>query len=855
MLPQISIANGGAISVDEAAGTAFVSIAANSSIPPGETVTVSYEIEGVSATAGADFDLAGGTLSGNVYTASASIAGGSADVQIPVGILQDALDEADETLVFRILSVSPNATLGAVTETTVTILDDDAPTAEPVTVSLASGALSLGEGAGTASVTIETDGTVPDGEPITVSFEIEGGTATAGTDFSFAGGTFSGGVYTATAVVAGGTASVDVPVSILQDADDEADETFVLRLLSAGPNAVLGGVTETTVTILDDDEAPVDPGEALYRVNAGGGQVAANDGGIAWSADTTAANSPYLVSAGSNNTAGSYAGAGATGLPEQVFDTERWDKPGATTMQWGFAVADGTYQVNLYVGNGYSGTNTAGARVFDVAVEGSVPASFDDVDPVALFGDGTGGLLTATVQVTDGTLNLEFLHGVENPQVNAIEILSSGGGTVATGPSEPEGPSDPPDLSGATTASDVFAAAAASVDDDGDYAAGDTGAGLLSITSGIQNIQRSNYGAGSFQLRNTGDKDIAAVVLDFRSSLFGDAVIDPDGRGGDPAFKNFAVDAAGGTGGFIPLPEAYLFGQGSGAIPITIANSESGGLNGQTSNGGFKGLFLGFDGSSGGFEPGETITFSGDMDPNSIAGLNKNGTLGVDSSGWDSGGVSGAELVGSTFALLFDDGTTATGHLGSDGSFAGAVGEAVEDRAGASATLSVTTGSGTYGSGQSGLYGTEAPVIGVDGPANALVRVLLEKGVNTVNNAEAPSNVTATGSESIGALVQDRLETASPEFPANNAFDLQVFDIQLDGSGSAILPADAFDFVETATGVSFDGDAVQPLALVASVLGTSLDGGTEVPLGPVSEPVYLESEFATGDLIDQFFIA
>ena len=39
---------------------------------------------------------------------------------------------------------------------------------------------------------------------------------------------------------------------------------------------------------------------------------------------------------------------------------------------------------------------------------------------------------------------------------------------------------------------------------------------------------------------------------------------------------------------------------------------------------------------------------------------------------WDAGGVSGAEMIGSTITLLFTDGTTATGQLVSDGSQGGA---------------------------------------------------------------------------------------------------------------------------------------------------------------------------------------
>ncbi|MBE9045664.1 hypothetical protein IQ255_14830 [Pleurocapsales cyanobacterium LEGE 10410] len=182
------------------------------------------------------------------------------------------------------------------------------------------------------------------------------------------------------------------------------------------------------ITATGDDSETV-----LYRVNAGGEQVAAVDGGIAWSADTTASNSPYLADPGSNYTALFPAiepGAGVSGVPGAIFDSERWDEAGGSSMQWAFDVAQpGLYEVRLYLGNGFDGTSNPGERVFDVAVEGAVPTSFDDIDLSQQFGHLVGGVISSTVNITDGTLNLEFIHGVQNPLVNAIEIVQLGDGT------------------------------------------------------------------------------------------------------------------------------------------------------------------------------------------------------------------------------------------------------------------------------------------------------------------------------------------------------------------------------------------------------------------------------------------
>ena len=82
------------------------------------------------------------------------------------------------------------------------------------------------------------------------------------------------------------------------------------------------------------------------------------------------------------------------------------------------------------MGNGYTGTGTPGTRVFDVAIEGAVLPNLDDIDLSAGFGNLVGGVISNEVTVTDGQLNIEFLHGVENPLINGIEIIKLAGADV-----------------------------------------------------------------------------------------------------------------------------------------------------------------------------------------------------------------------------------------------------------------------------------------------------------------------------------------------------------------------------------------------------------------------------------------
>ena len=174
-------------------------------------------------------------------------------------------------------------------------------------------------------------------------------------------------------------------------------------------------------------ESPV----VLYRVNSGGPQIAAIDGSLDWEEDTVANNSVYLQQAGTNtvspSTVTQFNGAvNQTTTPLSIFDTERFDfTPGAPNMLYGFPVAEeGNYEVRIYLANGFAGTSETGERIFDVNIEGIIYPLLNDLDISGEYGHSTGTVITHVVPVTDGILDISFLHGViQNPLVNGIEIL------------------------------------------------------------------------------------------------------------------------------------------------------------------------------------------------------------------------------------------------------------------------------------------------------------------------------------------------------------------------------------------------------------------------------------------------
>ncbi len=237
--------------------------------------------------------------------------------------------------------------------------------------------------------------------------------------------------------------------------------TIALGAANGGPNN--DGDHFVTVTVDDADAVntdaiifnfswivlPITPptGTILFRVNAGGPLLVSADGSSPnWSADTgdfdTTGNSPYLVAnsaGGSTYTGGAgnaHPGSIATadpslaafpGIPDEVFNTERFDGTSAPEMLWQFPVAFGTeVEITLLFAELYSGVDQSGERVFDISVDGVVPAIFDDIDPFAIAG-AKGAFVRSFTTVSDGMIDLEFIHGIENPALKGIQIRTTDG--------------------------------------------------------------------------------------------------------------------------------------------------------------------------------------------------------------------------------------------------------------------------------------------------------------------------------------------------------------------------------------------------------------------------------------------
>jgi hypothetical protein len=84
-------------------------------------------------------------------------------------------------------------------------------------------------------------------------------------------------------------------------------------------------------------------------------------------------------------------------------------------------IPNGKYTANLYFCETYDGITGPGQRVFSFNVQGH---EFKDFDVWAKSGGfGQPYKVTVPVEVTDGVFKIDFTSQIENPEINAIEII------------------------------------------------------------------------------------------------------------------------------------------------------------------------------------------------------------------------------------------------------------------------------------------------------------------------------------------------------------------------------------------------------------------------------------------------
>ncbi|MGQ0621416.1 MAG: Calx-beta domain-containing protein [Panacagrimonas sp.] len=167
------------------------------------------------------------------------IRAGRFDESVNIQTINDNLDEPNETFVIT-LGTPTNASLGAQTVFTGTIVDDDgAPT-----VAFPQSAMTALEDAGTVLIAVQLSNA--SGNDVSVPFSTGGSTGTSDYDLLTA----------SPLVIPAGSTSGFIRVAVIDDASEEVDETLVLTLRSA-TGADLGVTTTHTLTIDDNEAAPM----------------------------------------------------------------------------------------------------------------------------------------------------------------------------------------------------------------------------------------------------------------------------------------------------------------------------------------------------------------------------------------------------------------------------------------------------------------------------------------------------------------------------------------------------------------------------------------------------------------------
>lgn len=210
------------------------------------TVSATYTITPGTAIAGVDFS----TLTGTV-----TFLDGETSKTFSVAILDDFVDEPNETFNVTLSTPTAGASLGVQQTAIVTLVDNDIPG----TLAFSVTDFTATEGSANATLTLtRTTGT--DGA-ISVNYTVAAGSALAGKDFTATPGTVN---------FTHGEASKSIFIPLLDDHFFESSETFSVTLNAPTAGAILGGLTTATVTITDDDTyAPRKSAYAALLINDG----------------------------------------------------------------------------------------------------------------------------------------------------------------------------------------------------------------------------------------------------------------------------------------------------------------------------------------------------------------------------------------------------------------------------------------------------------------------------------------------------------------------------------------------------------------------------------------------------------
>jgi len=166
---------------------------------------------------------------------------------------------------------------------------------------------------------------------------------------------------------------------------------------SAAPSVIAPALTVSTSTESD----------GVIRIKAGSSASFKDSGGNVWQSETgfdggDSAERPELAIANTKD--------------QGLYQSEHY-----SMNSFSCKLANGKYVAKLHFAETYDGITEAGQRVFSFNVQGR---EFKDFDVWAKAGGPSKAYIeTVPVEVTNGEFKIVFTPNIENPEINAIEII------------------------------------------------------------------------------------------------------------------------------------------------------------------------------------------------------------------------------------------------------------------------------------------------------------------------------------------------------------------------------------------------------------------------------------------------
>ncbi|HEY40913.1 MAG TPA: hypothetical protein G4O18_03535 [Dehalococcoidia bacterium] len=159
------------------------------------------------------------------------------------------------------------------------------------------------------------------------------------------------------------------------------------------------------------------PSSLPLRVNAGG-ELYTDSEWNTWQADQAYTSGSWGFYGTDHDTDRGTSHSISGTVDDRIYQTERWGLSG-----YRFDLGNGTYNVILHFAETYR--TGPGQRVFDVSIEGQLV--LNDFDIYSEVGYSTAlEKVFNNIFVQDGQLNIDFTTYIEQPEINGIEIFSTG---------------------------------------------------------------------------------------------------------------------------------------------------------------------------------------------------------------------------------------------------------------------------------------------------------------------------------------------------------------------------------------------------------------------------------------------